>query len=87
MSQRVWGENAWGELEGLQAWKARALSLKPTGWPTDLQASDGKEAPCTHQHVAGAAEVSPGETLLPSGKTGEEESHWLPLPTPSPDTW
>lgn len=67
-------------VEGMEAWKARALPLKTTGWPTDLQASDGEEAPCTHQHVPGAAQVSSGETLLTSGKAGEEGSDWSNLP-------
>lgn len=67
-------------VEGMEAWKARALPLKTTGWPTDLQASDGEEAPCTHQHVPGAAQVSSGETLLTSGKAGEEGSDWSGLP-------
>lgn len=67
-------------LEGVEAWKAKA-SLKTPGWPADLQASDGEEAPCTHQRVPGAAKVSSGETLLTSGKVGEEGS---PQPTPSP---
>lgn len=67
-------------VEGMEAWKARALPLKTIGWPTDLQASDGEEAPCTHQHVPGAAQVSSGETLLTSGKAGEEGSDWSGLP-------
>lgn len=69
-------------LEGVEAWKAVAFPLKTTVWPTDLQASDGEEAPCTHQRVTGAAEVSSGETLLTSGKAGEEGS---PQSIPSRD--
>lgn len=64
------------EVEGMEAWEARALPLRTTGWPTDLQASDGEEAPCTHQYVTGAAQVSSGETLLTSGKAGEEGSDY-----------
>lgn len=81
--RKVWGPEGYGMrtlgvgtpgLEGVEAWKGRAFPLKTTGWPADLQASDGEEAPGTHQHVSGAAQVSSGETLLASGKAGEEGS-------------
>lgn len=73
--RKVWGPEEMGVgtpgLEGVQARKASAFHLNTSGWPTDLQASDGEEAPCTHQRVAGAAEVSSGETLLTSGEAAE----------------
>ena len=83
--RKVWGPEGYG---GESPWKWEPLGwrewrpLKTTVWPTDLQASDGEEAPCTHQRVTGAAEVSSGETLLTSGKAGEEGS---PQSIPSRD--